>query len=60
MGTLGGLELRGLIGIFIDPVALALAGAMLSDRTRDDGADPQVTRLAGTLAAASEQSTRQE
>lgn len=34
MGTLGGLELLGLIGIFIGPVVLALAGAVLRDRTR--------------------------
>jgi predicted PurR-regulated permease PerM len=33
MGTLGGLELLGLIGIFVGPVVLALAGALWSERT---------------------------
>ena len=33
MGTLGGLELLGFIGIFVGPVVLALAGALWSERT---------------------------
>jgi predicted PurR-regulated permease PerM len=32
MGTLGGLELLGFIGIFVGPVVLALAGALWSER----------------------------
>ena len=34
MGTLGGLELLGFIGIFVGPVVLALAGQLWRERTR--------------------------
>ena len=34
MGTLGGLELLGLIGIFVGPVVLSLAGELWRERTR--------------------------
>ena len=55
MGTLGGLELLGFIGIFVGPVVLALAGALWSERTTRINRDrtPQVT--AGTVPAASQQ-----
>ena len=34
MGTLGGLELLGFIGIFVGPVVLSLAGELWRERTR--------------------------
>ncbi len=34
MGTIGGLELLGFIGIFVGPVVLALAGKLWRERTR--------------------------
>jgi predicted PurR-regulated permease PerM len=54
MGTLGGLELLGFIGIFVGPVVLALAGTLWSERTTKINRD-RATRVATrTVPAASQ------
>jgi predicted PurR-regulated permease PerM len=49
MGTLGGLELLGLLGLFVGPVALALSGALWQDWIRNR-AHPLAPSLAVTIA----------
>lgn len=48
MGTLGGLELLGLLGLFVGPVALALGGALWQDWIRNR-AHPLTPGLAVTI-----------
>src|SRR5258706_11976342 len=55
MGTLGGLELLGFIGIFVGPVVLALAGALWSERTTGINRDRTTQVTTGTVLAASQQ-----
>ncbi len=54
MGTLGGLELLGFIGIFVGPVVLALAGALWSERTTRINRDRTTQVANGTVPAASQ------
>jgi predicted PurR-regulated permease PerM len=37
MGTLGGIELLGLLGLFVGPVVLALSGALWQEWVRNRG-----------------------
>jgi hypothetical protein len=53
MGTLGGLELLGFIGIFVGPVVLALAGELWRERTRNVERDHTPQALIETPQAAS-------
>jgi predicted PurR-regulated permease PerM len=53
MGTLGGLELLGFIGIFVGPVVLSLAGELLRERTRKVERDHTFQALVDTPQAAS-------
>jgi predicted PurR-regulated permease PerM len=55
MGTLGGLELLGFIGIFVGPVVLALAGALWRERTTGISRDRTTQVTTGTVPAASQQ-----
>jgi predicted PurR-regulated permease PerM len=55
MGTLGGLELLGFIGIFVGPVVLALAGALWSEWTTRINRDRTTQVTTGTVPAASQQ-----
>jgi predicted PurR-regulated permease PerM len=54
MGTLGGLELLGFIGIFVGPVVLALAVALWSERTTRTNRDRTTQVMSGTVPSASE------
>jgi predicted PurR-regulated permease PerM len=48
MGSLGGVELMGLLGLFIGPVVLTLAGALWRERTqrlRSGSAPPESVRV---------------
>ncbi len=53
MGTLGGLELLGFIGIFVGPVVLSLAGELWRERTRKVERDHTPQALIDTPQAAS-------
>jgi predicted PurR-regulated permease PerM len=53
MGSLGGLELLGLLGLFVGPVVLALGGALWDDWTKNRGRS-RVTRVSAVGAAVSE------
>jgi predicted PurR-regulated permease PerM len=53
MGTLGGLELLGFIGIFVGPVVLSLAGELWRERTRKVERDHTFQALVDTPQAAS-------
>jgi len=55
MGTLGGLELLGFIGIFVGPVVLALAGALWRELTTRSNQDRPTQVATGTVLAASQQ-----
>jgi len=55
MGTLGGLELLGFIGIFVGPVVLMLAGALWSERTTRIKRDRTTQVTTGAVPAASQQ-----
>ena len=55
MGTIGGLELLGFIGIFVGPVVLALAGELWRERTRKVERDHTPQALIDTVPAASQQ-----
>ena len=55
MGTLGGLELLGFIGIFVGPVVLALAGALWSERTTRINRDQTIQVATDIVPAASQQ-----
>ncbi len=55
MGTLGGLEVLGFIGIFVGPVVLALAGALWNERTTRINRDRTTQVTTGTVPAASQQ-----
>jgi predicted PurR-regulated permease PerM len=52
MGSLGGLELLGLLGLFVGPVVLALGGALLRDWTigRDRSRVPRISAAVSALA----------
>ncbi len=53
MGSLGGLELLGLLGLFVGPVVLALGGALWHDWTTNRGRS-RVPRVSAVSAAVSE------
>ncbi len=53
MGTIGGLELLGFIGIFVGPVVLSLAGELWRERTRKVERDHTPQALIDTPQAAS-------
>jgi predicted PurR-regulated permease PerM len=55
MGTIGGLELLGFIGIFVGPVVLALAGELWRERTTGINRDRTTQVTTGTVPAASQQ-----
>jgi predicted PurR-regulated permease PerM len=55
MGTLGGLELLGFIGIFVGPVVLALAGALWSEWTTRNNRDRTTQVTISPVPAASQQ-----
>jgi predicted PurR-regulated permease PerM len=55
MGTLGGLEFLGFIGIFVGPVVLALAGELWRDRTTRINRDRTTQVTTGTVPVASQQ-----
>ena len=55
MGTLGGLELLGFIGIFVGPVVLALAGALWNERNTSIDRDRTTQVATGTVPAPSQQ-----
>jgi predicted PurR-regulated permease PerM len=48
MGSLGGLELLGLLGLFVGPVVLALGGALWHDWTTNRGRS-RVTRVSAAV-----------
>jgi predicted PurR-regulated permease PerM len=49
MASLGGLELLGLLGLFVGPVVLALGGALWDDWTKNRGRS-RVTRVDAALS----------
>jgi predicted PurR-regulated permease PerM len=55
MGTLGGLELLGFIGIFVGPVVLSLAGELWRERTTRISRDRTTQVATDTVPAASQQ-----
>jgi predicted PurR-regulated permease PerM len=50
MGSLGGLELLGLVGLFVGPVVLALGGALWRDWTTNRGRS-RVPRVSAAATA---------
>jgi len=48
MGSLGGLELLGPLGLFVGPVVLALAGALWRERTKRRGSESAPVAAAAT------------
>jgi len=55
MGTIGGLELLGFIGIFVGPVVLSLAGELWRERTTRINRDRTTQVATDTVPAASQQ-----
>jgi AI-2E family transporter len=58
MGTIGGLELLGFIGIFVGPVVLALAGELWRERTTRINRDRTTQVATDTVPAVSPRSSR--
>lgn len=54
MGTLGGFELLGLVGIFVGPVVLALAGELWSEQLTRTRRDKTMQNTNGNAQAASQ------
>ena len=55
MGNLGGLQLLGLIGIFVGPVVLTLASALWSKRATRFDRDQTTQVATATMSAESQQ-----